>query len=625
MTYAAPGRLAKYSPPAIVGVTADNSFAYDADGRITHVTRGSQTIDVSYDDAGRPATIIMPTGAIGYAYDDQTGNLASVTGPGGVGLSLAFDGSLLTQQTWTGPVSGAVANAYDSNFFLVERSINDTTINYQYDPDGLLIQAGMLTITRDQTGLPTTTAIDNIADTFGYDSLGQESSYGATVNGSTLYSVQLTRDAGGRLTGKTETIQGVATSYSYTYDSAGQLSTVATNSGVTVSYSYDANGNRVSYTGTNSLRGQYDAQDRQTNYGTLAYTYRDDGQLVSSTDGQATTNYQYDAFGNLLGVSLPDGTQIDYLVDGTGRRVGKKVNGLITRGWLYQDRLRPAAELDGSNNVVSTFVYASPYGAPSYMTKNGTTYRIISDERGSPRLVIDTLVGTVVQRLDYDEFGQVVQDSNPGFQPFGFGGGLYDPDTALVRFGARDYVPWTGRWSGKDLLLFAGAQTNLYAYAANDPVNRIDPTGFDCLKPGVEIPIYPHPVTSEQKVGVNLNVSGTEFELEIDIGTYKLPIPIPTFADPNGLPFQIFQEVSKQNLGPWSALVDFTLFKVLSKFSWVNPEFAGLISAVNALGPAAAGFGVALGEGAEKVVLRHHPECAKDLMCDVNPFGGHSF
>ena len=76
-----------------------------------------------------------------------------------------------------------------------------------------------------------------------------------------------------------------------------------------------------------------------------------------------------------------------------------------------------------------------------------------------------------------DKFGRVLLDMNPGFQPFGFAGGLYEPDTGLVRFGARDDDAETGRWTAKDPLLFEGGDTNLYAYALGDPVNRSDPTG----------------------------------------------------------------------------------------------------------------------------------------------------
>ena len=79
--------------------------------------------------------------------------------------------------------------------------------------------------------------------------------------------------------------------------------------------------------------------------------------------------------------------------------------------------------------------------------------------------------------MDYDAFGNVILDTNPGFQPFGFAGGLYDPDTGLIRFGVRDYDAQTGRWTAKDPLFFA-AGTNLYTYAANDPINRIDPSGM---------------------------------------------------------------------------------------------------------------------------------------------------
>jgi len=68
-------------------------------------------------------------------------------------------------------------------------------------------------------------------------------------------------------------------------------------------------------------------------------------------------------------------------------------------------------------------------------------------------------------------------DSNPGFQPFGFAGGLYDTDTKLVRFGARDYDPQIGRWVSKDPILFGGGQANIYVYVDSEPVNAMDVTG----------------------------------------------------------------------------------------------------------------------------------------------------
>lgn len=207
-----------------------------------------------------------------------------------------------------------------------------------------------------------------------------------------------------------------------------------------------------------------------------------------------TTAYNYDVLGNLISVSLPDGTSIEYVIDGMNRRVGKKVNGILMQGFLYDGQLKPAAELNGSGNVNARFIYGATPNVPDYMVKGGVTYRIISDHLGSPRLVVDATTGNIVQRMDYDEFGNVITDTNPGFQPFGFAGGIYDKDTGLVRFGARDYDAFTGRWAAKDPIGFSGGdtnlygyvdsvgkpliETNLYLYTGNSPVNYIDPLGL---------------------------------------------------------------------------------------------------------------------------------------------------
>ena len=96
--------------------------------------------------------------------------------------------------------------------------------------------------------------------------------------------------------------------------------------------------------------------------------------------------------------------------------------------------------------------------------------------------------GAIAQRLDYDEFGNLLQDTNPGFQPFGFAGGLYDSDTQLVRFGARDYDPQTGTWTTKDPIGFRGG-FNLYGYAYQNPVNFRDPNGRIALGAGLGLGI----------------------------------------------------------------------------------------------------------------------------------------
>jgi RHS repeat-associated protein len=229
-----------------------------------------------------------------------------------------------------------------------------------------------------------------------------------------------------------------------------------------------------------TVAGSFDAQDRMLSYGTCQYEYTRNGELTRRTDSAsgAVTNYQYDEFGNLRGVDLPDGRVVSYHIDGLNRRVGKSIDGVRQWGLLYANQLEPVAELDGAGNIVASFLYADRPHVPSLMLKGGHTYRILSDHLGSVRLVIDINDGSIAQRLAYDEYGNVIEDTHPGFQPFAYAGGLYDPDTGLTRFGARDYDAVAGRWTAKDPVRFS-AGMNIFEYCAGDPLNLFDPTGLE--------------------------------------------------------------------------------------------------------------------------------------------------
>jgi RHS repeat-associated protein len=417
------------------------------------------------------------------------GRVSTLNDPGGVNLAFTYDGPLPLSETWSGPVAGSVSRTFSNNFDLATESVNGAqAVTFDYDDDRLLTAAGALTITRDATnGLATATTMGSTTETHQHNTFGEPTRQSAQFNATQLFDVQMTRDNLGRITQRIETFPEITRTYQYGYDLAGRLLTVTRDglSGpVTVAaYTYDGNGNRLTaeseaYGGGAPITATYDNQDRLLTYGNANYTYTANGELATKTVSGQTTSYVYDTLGNLIQVTLPNADVITYIIDGRGRRVGKSINGTRVKGWLYADQLRPIAELDGNGTLVSRFVYGTKPNIPNYIIKNGTTYRVFSDHLGSPRVIVDAATGVVVQRMDFQAFGEILQDSNPGWQPFGFAGGLYDLDTpGLVRFGRRDYDSSIGRWLSKDGMKAIGAEPNRYSYATQDPINLIDQTG----------------------------------------------------------------------------------------------------------------------------------------------------
>jgi RHS repeat-associated protein len=446
----------------------------------TVIRPGGDTIAVAYDTAGRPETLSFDGGQIGYSYEAQTGQLSGLSGPYGDGLSFGYDSFLLTDITWSGAVAGSYSVTYEDDFRVTEARVNGVNpISFGYDLDGLLTSAGTLTIDRDSAnGFVTGSTIGSVTTSQGYSGFGELASFAAAYSGSGLFETSYARDALGRIDTLTQIIQGDTTVFVYGYDEIGRLKSVETNGALSATYTYDANGNRLQVAGPGgSVTGSYDDRDRLLSYGSATYAYAPAGELAEKVAGSDTTRYAYDALGNLTSIELPNGTTISYEVDAAGRRIGRRVNGTLGQGFLYRDQLSPVAELDGSGQVVSRFVYGDRINVPEYMIKGGTTYRIVADHLGSVRLVVDVATGAIAQRIYYDEFGVVTLNTNPSFQPFGFAGGITDEVTGFVRFGARDYDPDTGRWTTLDPLGIRGNDSNAYLYAYGNPVGHIDPTG----------------------------------------------------------------------------------------------------------------------------------------------------
>jgi RHS repeat-associated protein len=480
----------RYTPPAVAN-GGPTLYDYNRDRQLTLVTRpDSKTVRFGYDGGGRLASLTIGRGAYTFGYETTSGQIRSVETPEGDRITYGYDGSLLTQATWTGAVTASIAWQYDDSFRVTTENVSCVTatlacqpVTFSYDDDDLLIGAGVLTLRRDsENGRLTGSVAENVSDEWTFTEAGEAATYTAEYEGTPLLAQQYVRDQAGRITEKTETIAGVTTTSDYAYDETGRLQGVITNGVTAAAYTYDENGNRLTKNGPHEQdSATYDSQDRLLIYNNVRYEYSASGELLSKTDPNGTTTYSYDELGNLLKVVLPDGRKIEYIVDGQNHRIGRKIDGVLVQRWIYAGPLSPIAELDGSGNVTARFIYGTRGNMPDLIVRSNTVYRVLSDHLESPRLIVDVLTGAAAQPMTFDEFGNVLSDTDPGVQPFGFAGGLYDHDTGLTRFGARDYDPHTGRWTAKDLILFDASGVNVYEYALGDPLNNYDPTGLDTV------------------------------------------------------------------------------------------------------------------------------------------------
>jgi len=473
------------------------SYIYDRDRRLiqTNFPSGKQIFNI-YDKT-RLSQIQTPEGNVDFTYLCGT-KIDSIT-KGAESSTYGYDGKLVTSETLSGTLNQSLGYNYNNDFNVSSFTYAGQNENYNYDNDGLLTAAGVFNITRNAgNGLPEAVTGGALSFARTFSGYGEVEGQNFTVGGQNATSWALTRDNNGRIVSKTETIGGVNASFVYTYDSMGRLLTVTKDGNQVEAYNYDLSGTRISE--TNSLRGitgrafSYSDEDHLLTAGSVTYAYDLDGFLTTKTDGTDVTTYSYSSRGELLNVTLHDGTPdetvVEYLHDPLGRRIAKKVDGAIVEKYLWQGLTRLLAVYDGSDNLLMRFEYADDR-MPVAMTSGGATYYLAYDQVGTLRVVADS-AGNMVKRIDYDSFGNIVADTNEGFTiPFGFAGGLHDRDTGLVRFGYRDYDPDVGRWTAKDPIFFAGGDTDLYGYVLNDPVNLFDPLGLMDIDPGLDSSLGP--------------------------------------------------------------------------------------------------------------------------------------
>ena len=482
LTYDGRGRLASFTPPGGAAVTYD----YDADGRLLDGGfPGGLHVVGHYDGGGRLDGVTDPDGSASIAYAGSTGRPATLTRAltGGATATLAYgyDGTLVTSSEQSGASTGRFEYSYDTGLRATQVELTsgaDTvTTARTFNAAGLQTGEGPYTLTRGgPIGQVSRIGDGTLALDLDYDGAGRVSGRKLVKGADTLASVAWTHGADGSVATRTTALGGAPHTDSFTYDSSARLTVLSRGGSEVERYAYDGRGNRTSRrVGAPAAQAAtYDAQDRLLAAGATNYSFDAAGFLT----GRGADSFEYTRLGELRR-AIVGGHTVTYAYDAGGRRVARTDGGDTTE-YLYGEPDQPARVTavrapDGALTVLrydrEGYLHALDVGADRY--------RVLTDQAGSPIAVADD-AGTLVKTIAYDAWGGVTDDSAPAFElPVGYGGGLPDAVTGLVRFGFRDYDPATGRFTARDPLLYGGGQTGLYGYAGNDPIGHGDPTGLD--------------------------------------------------------------------------------------------------------------------------------------------------
>jgi RHS repeat-associated protein len=163
-----------------------------------------------------------------------------------------------------------------------------------------------------------------------------------------------------------------------------------------------------------------------------------------------------------------------YGVNGLGERVAKDGQQAFGKVEQVYDLAGQVLGIYKSGAPLEEIVWlgALPVGT----IQGGAAYSIAPDHLGAPYKIVNSS-NAQVWFWDHDPFGNGAPTAAAGFSHrLRFPGQVYDAESGLHSNGQRDYDPRLGRYVESDPIGLDGG-INTYAYAKNNPVNSVDPSG----------------------------------------------------------------------------------------------------------------------------------------------------